>query len=138
MTWSDLPRNPNARTLRQFAATWLVFFLACGAHQGLIKGRPGLGLAIALLAVVVGLVGLRWPLAVRWVFVGWMMLAFPIGWTLSLVMLLLMYFFVLTPVALFFRLIRRDALARRLDAGAASYWVEKETPSDSRRYFRQY
>jgi hypothetical protein len=138
MKWAELPRNPGAKTLRQFAVAWLVFFLAWAVHQGLVKGRPPWGIALAALAVVVGVLGLIRPIAVKHVFVGWMILAFPIGWVVSQVTLLFLFFAILTPVALCFRLVGRDALARKLDANARSYWVTKEIPADKRRYFRQY
>jgi hypothetical protein len=138
MTWSDIPLSPSTKALRQFAAAWLVFFLAFGAHQYLVRHRPGVGVAMMVAAVVIGVLGLIQPAAVRWLFVGWMTLAFPIGWTISLVMLLIMFYGVLTPVAAFFRLRGRDLLRRAQPASGASFWFPKETPQDVRSYFRQY
>jgi len=65
-------------------------------------------------------------------------LAFPIGWVISQIMLLLMFYVVLTPVAWIFRLRGRDMLQRKPAPARASYWVPKESPTDLRRYFRQY
>ena len=48
----------------------------------------------------------------RLIYVGWMVLAFPIGWTVSQVMLALMFFGLFTPIGLVFRLIGRDPLQR--------------------------
>lgn len=138
MKWSDLPLNPTARVLRQFALAWLAFFLAFGAHQYFQRARPALGLIMMGLAVAIGLLGLIRPAAVRWIFVGWMVLAFPIGWAVSQLMLVLMFFCVLTPVACFFRIRGRDLLHRRPPAADASLWLPKDTPTDLRRYFRQY
>jgi hypothetical protein len=138
MKWSELPLNPTPRTLRQFAAAWLVFFLLGGLHQYLVRGRPQVGLIMAGLAVAVGVLGLARPVAVRWLFVGAMVAAFPIGWVVSQLMLLVMFFAVITPVALIFRIIGRDALQRKPAPDRASLWVPKTTPSDVRRYFKQY
>jgi hypothetical protein len=138
MKWSDIPRDPSRQILRQFAGAWLVFFLAWGAHQGLARGRPPLGLGLAVLAVAVGVPGLIRPGAVRWLFVGWMVLAFPIGWLISQLTLLMMFYGMLTPIALFFRLTGRDPLCRKPTPGVSSYWTAKEQPRDMRRYFRQY
>jgi hypothetical protein len=138
MTWSDLPRNPSAKVLRQFAAAWLVVFLAMGAHQAFGKGHQQLGAGIAIAAVVIGVLGLVRPLAVKWIFVGWMMLAFPIGWLVSQVVLLFLFYVMLTPVALFFRLTGRDSMCRKLDSSASTYWIAKEQPQDPARYLRQY
>lgn len=138
MTWSDIPFQPNHKALRQFAAAWLVFFLALGLHQFLLRGYHLAGVALIALALLVGPLGLIWPPAIRWLFVGWMILAFPVGWLVSLLMLLLMYYLVLTPVALLFRLRGRDLLQRKPPAGQSSFWLPKETPRDVRRYFCQY
>ena len=138
MKWSDLPRNPSAKILRQFAAAWLGFFLAIGVYQAFVKDRQQLGALIAAAAVVIGVLGLLRPATVKWIFVGWMVLAFPIGWLVSQVVLLLLFYGMLTPVALFFRLTGRDLLCRKLDPGATTYWTAKEQPQDMRRYLRQY
>jgi len=138
MTWADIPFQPTRRTLRQFAAAWLVFFLALGLRQYLWRGHHSFGLFLMAIAFVVGLPGLIKPAAVRWLFVGWMVVAFPIGWAISQVMLLLMYYLILTPVALLFRLAHRDLLRRKPAPGQNSFWAPKEMPQDLRRYFRQF
>jgi hypothetical protein len=137
-SWSDIPFKPTNKALRQFAGAWLVFFLAFGAHQYMTGRHPSLGLAVMGVAVVVGLLGLIKPPAVRWLFVGWMVAAFPIGLLISWFALLLMYYGIITPVALFFRLRGRDLLKRKPVADAASFWRPKEMPKDVRSYFRQY
>jgi len=138
MKWSDIPFAPKPKLLRQFAGAWLVFFLAMGAHQYFGKGRHQLGCGLAVMALVIGVAGLLRPALVRWIFVGWMVLAFPIGWAISLVMLALMYYLLLSPVAFVFRLAGRDALLRKPAPGRSSFWIKKETPQDVRSYFRQY
>ena len=90
-----------------------MFFLAFGAHQYLVRKHPSVGLALMALAVVIGVLGLIKPAAVRWLFVGWMVVAFPIGWVISLLMLLLMFYGIITPVALLFRMRGRDLLCRK-------------------------
>ena len=138
MTWSDIPFKPTTKALRQFAAAWLIFFLTFGAHQYFVRKHLAAGLAVMGLAVAVGLLGLVKPLAVRWLFVSWMVVAFPIGWLISLLMLLLMYYGLLTPVAMFFRLRGRDLLRRKPEPHGTTFWMPKDTPQDVRSYFRQY
>src|SRR5260370_29160003 len=138
MTWRDIPRNPAGKTLRQFAGAWLVFFLAAGAHRYFVRGQHGIGLALGVMAAAVGVLGLARPAAVRWLFITCMALAFPIGWLVSQVMLLLMFYLIITPVSLLFRARGRDPLARKPAPGRASFWRPKPTPQDVRSYFRQY
>jgi hypothetical protein len=138
MTWSEIPFSPATKALRQFAAAWLVFFMAFGAHRYLVRHHPGAGLALMSMAIVIGALGLVKPSAVRWIFVGWMVVAFPIGWVVSELMLLLMYYAILTPVAFLFRLQGRDLLRRKRVPDAATFWLPKDTPQDVRSYLRQY
>jgi hypothetical protein len=87
---------------------------------------------------VVGGLGLIRPAAMRWLFVGATVLAFPIGWVVSQVMLAVMYYGIITPLAVWFRLRGRDLLSRKPAPNRASFWAPKHTPSDMRAYFRQY
>ena len=138
MRWSDIPFNPTHRTLRQFAGLWLVFFGGVALWQALVRGRANLGLSIGALALVVGLAGLTRPEWVRLIYIGWMVLAFPIGWTVSQVMLALMFYGLFTPIGLVFRLLGRDALHRARRPGVDSYWTPKPAPAGPRSYFRQF
>jgi saxitoxin biosynthesis operon SxtJ-like protein len=138
MRWSDIPFDPTRKTLRQFAGLWLVFFGGVALWQALVRGRMNLGLSIGALALVVGLAGLTRPEWVRLIYIGWMVLAFPIGWTVSQVILLLMYFGLFTPIGLVFRLIDRDPLQRARRPGIESYWTPKPAAAGVRSYFKQF
>lgn len=138
MKWSDIPFHPTGKALRQFAAAWLVFFLAVGTYQYVVRGHQRWGLTLILLAIAVSVLGLVRPAAVRWIFVGWMVLAFPIGWLLSQIMLLLLFYGVITPVALLFRFRGRDMLRSKPAPNRPTYWLPKQTPQDVTSYFHQY
>jgi hypothetical protein len=137
MTWADIPRNPSPKMLRQFAAAWLVFF-GIAAVRLYHRGHHTAGEIVGVVAVVVGVIGLIKPMFVRRIFVTWMILAFPMGWLVSQLMLLVMYYLFLTPVAVLFRLTGRDLLLRKAQRNATTYWLPKRTPSDVRSYFRQH
>ena len=137
MTWSDIPFRPTQKSLRQFAAGCLLFFPAVGAYQYIHHGRHQLGAILFAIGLAIGPLGLIKPAAVRWVFVVWMALAFPIGWVVLQVMLVVLFYLVLTPAALLFRLRGRDLLARKKPE-TASFWLPKQIPEDVRSYFRQY
>jgi len=129
MRLSDINLHPDRRTLRQFAALWIIFFGAIAAWKS--------SLVVAGVAAAGGALGLAFPMAIRPVFVGWMILAFPIGWLISHVVLSLVYFVVFLPIGLWFRVIGRDALALR-KPDRDTYWTEKPAQEDVSRYFRQF
>jgi hypothetical protein len=54
------------------------------------------------------------------------------------VLLGLLYYGMFTPLALFFRLIGRDPLRRKIDRQAASYWEKFENTPTPASYFRQF
>lgn len=137
MQWSDIQTHPSDKTLRQFAGLCLVFFGGLAAWQGLMRGRVGLGLGLAALAVTIGPLGLLKPQAIRLIYVGWMMVVFPIGWTVSRIALALLYYGMFTPVAFFFRLRGRDTLFLQPRPDKESYWTQKPMPTDVRQYFNQ-
>src|SRR5947209_8661384 len=110
MQWSDIPRNPPARTLRQFAGLWLVCFGLLAAWEGWGRGRPHAALLLAGLALTVGPLGLVKPAWVRPVFVGWMVLVFPVGWLVSRLLLAVVFYGLLTPMGLLLRLLGHDPL----------------------------
>jgi len=138
MKWSGLPLQPSAKALRQFAGAWLVFFSLLGLHQWLGKGRPEIGLGLCIMAVVIGVAGLIRPPAIRWIFAGWMVLAFPIGWVISQLTLVVLFYGIITPVAIFFRLRGRDLLSRKPAPERTTFWIDKTTPTDVRTYLNQY
>jgi Saxitoxin biosynthesis operon protein SxtJ len=138
MLWSDIPRDPPPRILRQFAGVWLVFFTGLACWQGLVRGNLTLAALFAVLAVGLGPLGLAIPRAIRPIYVGAMLVTAPIGWVVSQVILALVFYGVFTPVALVFRLIGRDALSRAPRPDQESYWQPKPAPADMKRYFRQF
>ena len=133
----ELNLHPSTRVLRQFAATCLLLVGATGAERWL-RGEPRTGMALVGIAIVVGVLGLVWPKGVRWLFVALTVIAFPIGWVVSQLLLLILFAAVVTPVAWLFKLQGRDRLGLKRSADRSSYWKPKSTPQDIRRYLRQY
>ena len=75
-------------------------------------------------ALVIGLLGVlsTWVSGkIDWV---WGRLAHVLGWVSNTVLLTVIYFFVITPVAVIRRMRKRDGLTR-FDAGAKSNFVER-------------
>src|SRR5207237_1080980 len=63
---------------------------------------------------------------------------YPVGWVVSHVVLAVIFYGVFTAVALVFRLLGRDALQRRLEPEAASYWQPRTPSRDPRTYFQTF
>ncbi len=138
MQWSDIQFHPPSKTLRQFAWLWLACFGSLAVWEKFGRGHTYLATTSAVLALSVGPLGILRPQAMRPIYVGWMVLAFPIGWTVSQVILGILFYGLFTPVGLIFRFIGRDPLQRTQLPELESYWTPKSTPTDPRRYFKQF
>lgn len=111
---------------RSFGFVFVVFFALLSA-VGWWRGWTWALWPAALsgLTLVVTLVR---PSALRPLNRLWMRLAELLNRVVSPVVLGIIYFALFTPVALFMRVIGRDALHRRFDPIARSYWVHREPP----------
>ena len=137
MRWSEVTARPSPKTLRQFAGLCLIVF---GALAGLRAWRGDTGTITMLLggaAAIIGILGLIAPEAIRWVYTVWMIAAFPIGWTISKIIVTALFYLVFTPFALVFKLSGRDALQlKRPKAG--SLWRPTERVERVESYFGQF
>ena len=134
---SPFSTRPAPRVLRQFAGAWLVFFLLLAANQIWRRGNIVAGCILGA-AALIGIVGLIKPNALRWLFIVASAAAFPIGWVVSLVMLAIMFYGVITPVALFLRLRGRDLLQLRDQKDESSFWIRRDAEPAVERYLKQF
>lgn len=144
MKMVEMNWKPSDTQLRQFAWISLVGLPLIG---WLLMGRPWpsvwspgqtrvLG-SLLLAGVAMSGISMVWPQAIKPVFVAMSLIALPIGMVVSELIFVFLYFGLFTPVALWFRVIGRDALQRKLDRNAATYWQPKAQPANVNRYFRQ-
>ena len=140
MQLSDIPWHPSARMLRQFAGLFVVFCGGLGCWEMLVRNRPLVGMGLAIASAIVGAIGLLAPMMLRPLFVGWIVLVFPVGWVVSRLTLAILFFGLFTPLALIFRLARRDPLALRVGSRryTDTYWESRSDSRDVRAYFRQF
>ena len=135
----DINWNPSRRELRQFAAICLPVF--AGLFGSVVLYRSGswtMAIGIWAAALVAGAIGFTIPAAVRPLFLGLMAMAYPIGWTISNLLLAATYYLLFTPIGLTMRLFGHDPLERTLDRSANTYWFTHEPRRDPSFYFRQF
>jgi len=129
--------NPSPRKLRQFAAVAVVFLVGMAwlAH---LRGRSELAQALPLaLAAIAAVLALVRPTALRLVYVLLSLAVFPIGFVMSHLILLVVFYGVITPLGVLSRLARSDLLSLRPDATAHTFWRERHRPRDKASYLRQ-
>jgi len=130
--------NPSRKELRQFGFLCLVFFGGLAVWYG--YDDDGLTLTVKILsaaALIGGVLGAVAPQFLKYIFVGWIVAVFPIGWTVSHLLLGFIYFFLLTPIGMLLRVLGNDPMNRSFDRDAKSYWTTHEQAPVAR-YFRQF
>ena len=74
----------------------------------------------------------------RMIYLTLVTLTLPIGLVVSLTIMALFYFAIITPLGLLFRVMGRDSMCRRFDANAKTYWIPHEPSRAAERYFQQF
>ena len=138
MALVDINWNPSRKELRVFALLLIGFGAIVAAVMYRRLEAPTASAVVLLVTCFIGLVGLVAPTLVRPVYVVWMGLAFPIGWTVSHLMMLAVFYLVLTPIGVGMRLCGRDPMQRRMDRDAETYWLPRAPRKDLKSYFRQF
>ena len=129
--------NPGRKQLRQFAGIWFPPF--CALVGWSIARKTGhwheveIGWAIAGISSIAGLV---FPPLIRPIFVGLILLTYPIGWVVSHVLLGLIFYGIVTPIGIILRLIGHDPLQINAPLGN-SLWKSPTGKTDPASYLRQ-
>ena len=143
----EIDLKPNEETLRQFG--WIAL-----AGFGLLGGLAwlewlifsfGLGAArIPVAATFFGLAGLAsffslvFPKGNLPIYVGLTIIAFPIGLVVSYLIMGSLFYLLITPVGLLFRLTGRDSMKRGFDSDLETYWTESRRNRPKEHYFKQF
>jgi hypothetical protein len=116
-------KNPSIKELRQFGWTLVIGFGFLGGvlyWKGKLHGAFGLWGA----GVTLGSLALLIPSAAKVLYKGWMGWAFITGTLITRIILVLLFFGVITPVAVLFRCMGRDVLRLKRNSGTGSYWSD--------------
>ena len=140
--------NPPAKQLRSFGWICLVAFGAIGAWVRYRHSLFGFDLraetAVTTSGILWGIAALSAMLAalapkgLRPLHVLLTAITLPIGMVVSHVLMAVLYYGLFTPVALIFRVMGRDALERRFEPDAATYWSRRKPVTDRKQYYRQF
>ena len=143
----DIDLRPDRRKLRQFGFIALCGFglLALLAWKEWAIFSFGLGnWRIPLTQIFAGLAGvsllfsLVFPRANLPLYVGLTIVALPIGFVLSYVIMGTIFYIVIAPIGLVLRLFGKDPLNRYFQPAAGTYWVDARPQRPPEDYFKQF
>ena len=133
----QINKNPSRTELLWFGLLLATFFALAGAmvlqRAHSVRIAQTIWIASALLVSLYYII----PPLRRPMYVGSLFLTYPLGWIMSHVILMIVFYLVITPLGLLMRLSGHDPMMRRFESGRQSYWVEHDPSGSTERYFRQ-
>ncbi|MFQ5601694.1 MAG: SxtJ family membrane protein [bacterium] len=116
----------DKKALRKFGLTMAPAFFVLGLLIFFLGSKPEKAFWLWGIAVIFLTSGLIAPKILKGIYKIWMGLALLIGWVMSRVILSLLYYLAITPIAFFMRLIGKDLLDQKIDKNISSYWTVRE------------
>ena len=129
--------STDIKKIRQFGLVALIFF-GCLSGVGWFTGKLLLACFFTLLALIgAGFVIAPGPLSP--VYAGWLKISAFLGKTVTVIILTLAYFLVITPYALILRLLGGRTLPLKPDKTVSSYWVRRTEPAQQKvQFFKRF
>lgn len=128
--------HPSRRELRQFGVAALLIFGALGALLRFQWGFETAAWVVWGLGLTCGVVGWFTPYKSYPLYLAIMIVTLPIGLVVSNLVLGILYYGVLTPMALVLRLTGRDPLLLR-KPDTPSFWRPRTAQPEPKSYYRQ-
>ena len=133
----EIDTNPDKKKLRGFGWIAFVFFgfwtywTATRSHLSWLPILFGTIAAYSLIGA------LLLPKILKWLFLALTFLAFPIGWVVSNVLLLIIFYLIFFPIGLLLRLFGHDPLNRKWKKDASN-WITSKTDRPAKSYYQTY
>lgn len=131
-------REPSSRDMTVLALTFFVLLGLVGGYYVFWKSSWygylwfGVAIVLALCRLI--------PSLFRRIFRVWIGIAITLGYIVSRVLLIALFYLAVLPIGLIMRLLGKDPMRRKRDPAASSYWMKRDydmnTPLE--RYERQF
>jgi hypothetical protein len=119
----DKSKFNNRKEWRKFGIGLGIILCAVAMVQ-LLKGRPAAPVFLSAGVVSAGL-GLLWPAALKPLFILFLVLGEILGWISTRVILVILFYGVLTPIALIRKAAGRGPMPMSPDPKADTYWIDR-------------
>jgi hypothetical protein len=114
----------DIKDLRRFSIVLFLAFVILGLFVFWRKGEAGVVFCGVGLAVL--FCGLSRAKLLIYPYKGWMTLSLMLGFVMTHLILLVMYYIVFTPIGVVMRIFGRDILLKQFDRNQKSYWIKRE------------
>ncbi|MEM7299055.1 MAG: hypothetical protein AAF391_12415 [Bacteroidota bacterium] len=132
--------KPEKKELVDFGTAMGIGFPIIALIVWWLFSAPNVAIGLAAFGIVLFLLSRIYTPLVLPVYYPWMAVAMVMGTIISYLIVAFIYFIMITPLALFFKIRGRDSLDRSLDSDAESYWSEVDNQPDNKieEYERQF
>ncbi len=135
--FSEINKHPSKRDLLELGLMALGGGGAVGAVYRFALAKPAVAEVVWIVSAAIFVVSFVPPIG-RLVYIAWMGLGAALGVVTSPIIMLLVYLLLFVPLGIIFKLTGRDAMRRRREQKASSYWESYPHRNDPARYLRQY
>jgi hypothetical protein len=116
--------DSSTKEIKKFSRVVGIAFIVLGVLLWIISGR--IHQLPVIIGVVLILVGLLFPVVLLPLHKLWMGLSIVLGYISTRVILTVIYYLVLTPIAVIGRLTGKDFIDEKIDGSRKSYWIQKD------------
>jgi len=117
-------KRDELKDLRQFGMALAGILMVFGAIH-FMKNRIAFAQWFCGTGLAVLCAGLFAPRTLRYIYAIFLKIAHAIGWFNTRVILAIIYFLLLTPIAVAMKILGKDPLKRKIDKSASTYWVRR-------------
>jgi hypothetical protein len=131
-------QSASTKQLRTFAIV-LIALLSIFGLINFFKGNLPITIWLWSLASAILLMALLLPSSIKPIYQAAFFIAQILGWINTRLILGLIFYLIFAPIAILFKMIKKDPLDRKIDRQAKSYWISRDNEVvNQEQYLKQF
>jgi len=118
--------DSSPKSLRKFGFLIGGIVLVISFWLSLRYFPPFICYSLGIIGVVLIVTGVFSPQGLKGIYKLWMGMAFAIGWVVSRILLIMIFYLVIMPVGLLARILGKEFLDKNMRIRNDSYWIKKD------------
>ncbi|UTW49496.1 SxtJ family membrane protein [Bacterioplanoides sp. SCSIO 12839] len=121
--------NISSKDIRVFSFIWSIILLILASL--LFDSHRQWSIAFGALILVLTVTSIFLPKTLLRPYTWWVNIGELIGSIMGRVIMFILFFGLFTPISLFFKVIGKDPLSKKIDISKNSYWIERSKQPES-------
>lgn len=118
--------DSSPKSLRKFAFLIGLIVLIISFWFSLRYFSPFIYYFLGIIGMLLIVMGVFSPQGLKGIYKLWMGMAFAIGWVVSRILLMIIFYLVIMPVGLLARILGKEFLDKNMSIRKDSYWIKKD------------